>query len=200
MHATYKFGKALVNLNTTISLMKLVAKTGCSLKTLRLSWRFKNCDYSLYELDAASYMIGGDEGIPHAIAGLKVQKKIEITVNSNDAGHYSRCEAFTSGVGSFMQWAGTKVIKKCIKRSLEVGGGVKEEVQEYEKEHLIEWPKQKNSTNETSSDSDTDDANVDSDIALKEFCNDIGIRYIWTWTLTPTATMVGDGGSKTRSR
>ncbi|KAL8795377.1 MAG: hypothetical protein Q9195_002118 [Heterodermia aff. obscurata] len=188
-----------INLDRTLLLMGLIAKTGCSLKSLCLSWTFRDCDCSLYELEAGSSIIGGDERIPHAIAGLNMPQKIEIIVDSNDVGHYHRCEAFTTKTVSLLQWSTTNVTKKCIKRSMEVGGGVKEEVQAYEEvENLVDWSEQKNSSDETSGDSDTDNASVDSDIALTEkLCNDIGIHYVWTWTLAPTATMVRNEGSQT---
>lgn len=108
-----------------VRVMRFIAETGCSLKTLRLSWRFRYFDYSSDELDGTSLITPGDEWIPHAVAGLKVQKKIEITVNSKEVGHYKILEAIASEIGSLMQWATNKT-KKYIKRSMEVGGEVSE--------------------------------------------------------------------------
>ena len=168
--------------------MRLIAKTGCSLNTLRLSWKHRYFHYSVSELDPPPFLFGRDEDVLRAIASLKVQKKIEITVDRNDAGHYSTCKAFTSKVGSFMQWLGMNVTKMCIKRSFKAGVGIREEVQDFEEENLINWSKHENFTDGTSG---------DSDIAEKELWNDVGIRYIWTWTLAPTATMLKDEGFKT---
>lgn len=192
-----EYAEAPINLDTTTPLMGLIAGTRRSLRTLCLSWKFRNYDYSLYEVNAASFAIYMDGNIRYAIAGLKVQK-VDIIVNSDDAGHYSRCEAVTRRIGSAMQLAGTNVSKKCIKRSMEVGGGVREEVKAYDEEgDLIDWPEEKNSTDKTSTDGGADDASVDSNMALMERVYDIGIHYVWTWTLTPTATMVGNEGSQT---
>ena len=191
------FAEAPINLDTTIPLMGLMAGTRRSVRILCLSRKLRNYDYSVYEVNAASFTIYMDDNIRFAIAGLKVQK-VEIIVNSDDVGHYSRCEAVTRRIGSDMQFAGTNVVKKCIKRSMEVGGGVREEVKAYdEEEDLIDWSEQKNFTDETSTDGGADDASVDSNIALMERVYDIGIHYDWTWTLTPTATMAGNEGSQT---
>ena len=164
-------------MNYTIRVMNRIAETGCSLKTLRLSWKFRNFKYSCNELDAASL------GITNDIADLKVQQKIEITVHSDYAGCYRACEAIANEIGSLMQWA-TNTTKKCTKFRLDEDGEVRKEdhTHEEEEENLV-GGSQKNSKAETSS---------DSDIAQNPPCN-----YDWTWTLGPTATMVKDEGSET---
>ena len=182
----------------TLGVMKVIAKTGCSLKTLRLSLELRSCKYNLHDLDAGSFMVPGDKGILHAIADLKVQQKIEITVNSDDAGYYRVCEDITNKIGSLLQWA-TNTTKKYIKYSMKEGRTLSEETHTYEEEENLVEGSQKNSKAETSSDSDTDDASVDSedsDIAGDILCN----YYIWKWTLAPTATAVGDKGIETAAK
>ena len=139
-------------------------------------------------------MIPGNKRFPRAVAGLKVQNKIMITLNSNGLGHRGRFEAFASQMGSLMQRATMRATKECIKRSVGVDGEVSEEVQAYEEEEILveesDWNRSEDEI------SDTYDGSVAYEISWVKRYDDTRLYYVWTWTLVPTATMVLDEGSK----
>ena len=179
----------------SIYLMDILASTGCSLKTLRLSWKSRDPDdyYGEEDEDDETCLVPGNERFAQAIASLKVQNKIVITLNSNDVGHRRVFEAFASQMGSLMQWATMNTTKRCITRSMGVDGEIRETVQTYKEEILVEESERKEPKDEKS---DTFDPFHPFEGISKVEAEDIGIHYVWIWTLVPTATTLLDEGSK----
>ena len=75
----------------TLDVMEIIdyiANLGCSLKSLHLSFEFRNTDdfedVSMSDkMRDVSGRIASDKNIPKAVAGLRVERQIEIFVDSN---------------------------------------------------------------------------------------------------------------------